>query len=1169
MSNFIDHWLNSIPIEEATRAKKLKRKGMISPEDYAKAEQTLEQTLSRYVTDDPEKMHYITFISDMATAKEIGDDERKGRKKSPSQSKVGINPQSRYDTPNGIYSYPLTREMFKSLLDGAIGGHGFAQSQPFIGLFKPKNVDKILFVKPEKEEGDEDAGGWLNRTGNTVAGVLEEDPDSQLLKDSVYKLLSKESTLRKKVRDTNIEDYESGKKFVREVEADFLLKEIQRLGLDRAGEFKIDSEVFKENEKELLQTLESSDLADWMKPIGTRFIKDFTEAGDFGPSNLSSDNSLIMAYLLSEIIERNNKAVNDLSGPKGLNTSIYEFYYRLLDTFKFECEYSLRQAVFRESGYSEQIKWSGGFNDTSYLTYFMKYTLLISIMKIFREITTEASTDELRRIFRQKYIEISDFADAITVDGVISSSSINKMLGWLFNVLTAAALKIRDAKTKVPVEKREEYEKYQKIVLFYRKVAHPSRIGRAMQEVLRSNAKTFISDGKQAIYPKALSTLANNLAADLQEDSKITDLMNSQEETGLFSNGLFLHLYVLSSNEKLSRKFFSLLKDSYKPMFSYSEFNREEQQIARMLTRDPDISNSPKKIAKFFIKSDLKRRDYNSLANKLYNPTAEQLLQSSVIQEVFRQSRQKSATGFLWNFTRNFAGISSQYTVKYPTKPKNPAFPYEGHVDDPKPVGFKKVPALWNTVLRFIGYDGVSDLQDSGIIHPAEKTQAVFFNSSFIEIINIYKNDLVSGSRKESTEEFAEKLKLMALAGSINHFAKAEVVTKQGQKFIFPEASMYSEGVSIPDMHLVLPSIASKSGLEDKYKSLASDFLSLETYQDLSKFNKNKDLANLYIIYKLARTELFGLGFNFYNRMRSKLPNKLDDNDFDSVVELELYYLLTGYLMHADGTQNFQYMPNLERKLPEGINLGSITREIEDFLLPASIIKAIAKRGFDFPNHIYSEDDIVRGKIKTDYLFNIKNGMWNINALPKTIFDNITRSILDESLDEYTLSLKNQLPVRIKNEIKTSMNDSSLNSDIEAGFNLHKKVENMNANTDENWSNEFSSLIRLEKKIVSMLYREVEHEIIKTTPFSPKNVDSYLMSFTSYRGDYGLKTINTIEEYKEHLFRITFVFLCMAFHVHSVKRFLNDPSFFKDDKEDMPLQEINRLIKEMENILNE
>ena len=62
MSNFIDHWLNSTPIEEATRAKKLKKQGKISPEDYAKAEQSLEQKLSKY-TDDPVKMHYITFIS--------------------------------------------------------------------------------------------------------------------------------------------------------------------------------------------------------------------------------------------------------------------------------------------------------------------------------------------------------------------------------------------------------------------------------------------------------------------------------------------------------------------------------------------------------------------------------------------------------------------------------------------------------------------------------------------------------------------------------------------------------------------------------------------------------------------------------------------------------------------------------------------------------------------------------------------------------------------------------------------------------------------------------------------------------------------------------------------------------------------------------------------------
>ena len=195
--------------------------------------------------------------------------------------------------------------------------------------------------------------------------------------------------------------------------------------------------------------------------------------------------------------------------------------------------------------------------------------------------------------------------------------------------------------------------------------------------------------------------------------------------------------------------------------------------------------------------------------------------------------------------------------------------------------------------------------------------------------------------------------------------------------------------------------------------------------------------------------------------------------------------------------------------------------------------------------------------------------MWNINALSKTIFDNIARSILDESLDKYTLSLKFQLPVTIKNEIKTASSERFPRALYKAGFDLHKKVENMNANADENWSNEFSKLIRFEKKIVHNLFLSVESEIIKTTPFSPKNIDSFFMSFTSYRGDYGLITINTIEEYKEHLFRITFAYLCIAFHIHSVKRFLNVPSFFKDDEEDMPLQEINRLIKEMEIILNE
>ena len=91
-------------------------------------------------------MYYITFISDMGGLKDSPLDGE-GKKRSPPQSKVGVNPQSRYDTPNGIYTYPLTPEIFRTLVDGRIGGHGFAQKSPFVGLLKPKDYSKILQVQ--------------------------------------------------------------------------------------------------------------------------------------------------------------------------------------------------------------------------------------------------------------------------------------------------------------------------------------------------------------------------------------------------------------------------------------------------------------------------------------------------------------------------------------------------------------------------------------------------------------------------------------------------------------------------------------------------------------------------------------------------------------------------------------------------------------------------------------------------------------------------------------------------------------------------------------------------------------------------------------------------------------------------------------------------------------
>lgn len=62
-------------------------------------------------------------------------------------------------------------------------------------------------------------------------------------------------------------------------------------------------------------------------------------------------------------------------------------------------------------------------------------------------------------------------------------------------------------------------------------------------------------------------------------------------------------------------------------------------------------------------------------------------------------------------------------------------------------------PAKWNGILRYLGYDGAYDY-NSGIIHRNEKSQAVFFSKSAIEVVetmpNKYKKrDVLRKKREE------------------------------------------------------------------------------------------------------------------------------------------------------------------------------------------------------------------------------------------------------------------------------------------------------------------------------------------------------------------------------------------------------------------------------------
>lgn len=58
--------------------------------------------------------------------------------------KLGINPQSKFDTPIGIYGYPLTSDIWLDLLERRIP---FAQHRTYIHVFRisppPKNMEEI------------------------------------------------------------------------------------------------------------------------------------------------------------------------------------------------------------------------------------------------------------------------------------------------------------------------------------------------------------------------------------------------------------------------------------------------------------------------------------------------------------------------------------------------------------------------------------------------------------------------------------------------------------------------------------------------------------------------------------------------------------------------------------------------------------------------------------------------------------------------------------------------------------------------------------------------------------------------------------------------------------------------------------------------------------------
>ncbi|OUW11046.1 MAG: hypothetical protein CBD26_03920 [Candidatus Pelagibacter sp. TMED166] len=109
-------------IVEKTRAEK---EGVKLPSQLNRINSYLEET------SDGKPMFYMTFTQ---------------------INKVGINPGSKYQTPNGIYSYPLTKQIYKLLAAGKLP---FAQEQPYVSILEPEDRGSLAHNDMGEQEYQE------------------------------------------------------------------------------------------------------------------------------------------------------------------------------------------------------------------------------------------------------------------------------------------------------------------------------------------------------------------------------------------------------------------------------------------------------------------------------------------------------------------------------------------------------------------------------------------------------------------------------------------------------------------------------------------------------------------------------------------------------------------------------------------------------------------------------------------------------------------------------------------------------------------------------------------------------------------------------------------------------------------------------------------------------
>ena len=1220
MSNFIDHWLNTTAIEEATRAKKLKRQGKISPEDYAQAEQTLEQKLSRYVTDDPEKMHYITFISDMATAKDMGDDDipppapgetdiRRKERKSPAQTKVGINPLSRYDTPNGIYTYPLTPKMFKSLLDGMIGGHGFAQRSPFVALLKPKDYSKVLKLQ---------ARNYSDERFDS-SGRIELDTNSPVLKDNVFKLLKKDSPIRRKLRETNIEDYKRARDFVQNIEKEIIANKATQIGISKRDLTSLDNEKMMAGLGELRDKLET--------PAGQKMFERMTQAfkereqGEMFPSyeGPSFDKKTFIQALCMQVIEQSSRAMAHF---REMELDDVEMLAQFYNSIHSNSDLLAAGRFVFVDGDGQPLSSNNAINEPEYLKNAVMFAILTGISAMFSHTAKHKATHQpdeemgeipairhsqmMKNMFMDMVDDFNEEYDLLFTAKKfhVASTEFKKVIINLFKRFGkyAAQLRAIEGELRRAGNLYAEFKQLRKFIGFLRSLCHPSR--------MPSTTKRVINSAFSAGFNPNLFTLNAYEDSDLLVDNKLRELYISGFSTSKSAEAQRLHKILINNRtfvavmewSTIYKELKDLLENSVEeePVVDEGELTEEEMKFIRssLSTSQAGFFKTQREANLSFYPNEENNKIFQSIVDKLYEPTAEEILATRTVKKALDDSRILSPTGILWNITRHMAGIQSQRIAVSGGK------------------GYKRVPALWNAIWRYLGYDGVTDLVGSGTIHPAENTQAVFYNRAFIDVVEVFTNTLKSG-RKEGTEKL---MTIRAIEIAYKNYIAPELA--------YYEASQFPVKIFINRMEKAINS----SRINAEYSVVLDKFKNIKNFEDASELGKNSqfaDLISFYLFDLSSVTQLFDGVYDY--EYKPKIPAKIQykgiANSHDEAHKMifraggrerlpehsqalynDFHHLLLSYFTKEE------YQPNFER--PDVGEISAIREHAEKFLMPAIVLSEMAaKRDLGGSEEFtYTPEELKKGILKIEGIHKIAEAHGGSMPTSNQYMSELIDSVVQKKIKQFVFTNMRQVPTIVAQDFyKYILENPMVKASFRTNAMMELKYIKLAYNKDDasqeasrqlyidvvsNFKDMFNIFKSKAKKAV--FFETGKQQFIDISPMNRTEFNSspVVAFFENQYVSKGMKIEDVeipddgISELPEQLMK--FYVEQRAYSIINLTlqcfRMARPPSdygsstpnlpgniyemdFFgayKDkSQEDMPLQEVDRLIKEMEKVLNE